>query len=549
MPEINTGRIAVGTGRVNYEASDLSAPLPGDAGTTSTGRPCVKSVSGDNIGVGVGIFAGRNGVEDVRLEFKSIMAGNGLSITSSNDVVTIGFSRPVAERFTDLLDTPNEIVRNGLLYSPDGQALEWLAPPATTEARALRWNGTALEWGLGSTGTVRRIAMEGVGGVTVTGSPITTEGTIVIGLTDVVTPGTYFSPTIVLDSNGRVLSAVSNEVGESNAARNIGSGAGIFAGRDGSTLTFRTISATASISTTLDGNTVRLGLPDSGVVAGDYTLPTLTLDAKGRVTEARSRQLVGVNGIDVLEDGDTLYISGADPLIALSQDGNPRGSYRRLNFIGPVDIMDAGGGVAAITVAEPPVRGVANVGAASPLFRDLADGTASFRSIAGAGGAKVTVVGDTVEIEGAPFGVNVLQDGNPVLAPATELDFGSYITVRPSATVAGRADVAFVPPVTGATNIGTGARLFESIDPATNRLRLRSLVGTNGVTVTEDGDSVVVSGNALTVETTGATYSGVLRLQAGTNITASSPSTTSGTVTFDFVPPRPGIESVASTLR
>lgn len=97
--------------------------------------------------------------------------------------------------YNDLINTPTI---NDLLPSQTG-----------FDGYVLMTDGTNVSWqAVPGTGTVTEVNIEGDNGIDVTGSPITTAGTITVALTDTgVVPGTYDSPTITIDSTGRITSA------------------------------------------------------------------------------------------------------------------------------------------------------------------------------------------------------------------------------------------------------------------------------------------------------------------------------------------------------
>ncbi len=95
MPDITSVRVKnTGHGELEFATSNSSSSSNGTSSSSSTssdtssGAP-ITDLNGTNIGTGLGVFAGVSGSTDVTLEFKTIQAGDGISLSQDGQTITI----------------------------------------------------------------------------------------------------------------------------------------------------------------------------------------------------------------------------------------------------------------------------------------------------------------------------------------------------------------------------------------------------------------------------------------------------------------------------
>lgn len=259
--------------------SNLSGNNTGDQTITLTGD-VIGSGTGSfvtnlqNLGLSPGPYTNATITVDNKGRVTAISSG-AAGVTSvgvsggSTGLTTTG--GPITSTGTITLTGTLALTNGGTGQASANAALNALLPSqATHNGQALVTNGTNTSWAtVGGLGTVTSVAIAGSNGLTlVSGSPITTAGTITLGLGNI-TPNSIVATGTVAGSNLSGTNTGDQTItltGDVN-----GSGTGSF----GTTLSNTAVSA--------------------GTYGNSTTIPVFNVDSKGRLTSVTNTPISGIN--------------------------------------------------------------------------------------------------------------------------------------------------------------------------------------------------------------------------------------------------------------
>lgn len=259
---------------------------------------------------------------------------------------------------------------NALLVGNGTGALTSIATPSTS-GQVLSWNGTTYSWATQSTG-VTGVSAVGQNGITANATNSSGAVTVTVGLGSVgVTEGTYSYPTMTVDQYGRVTS-ISSNAAQTYDGSNLGTGGqGIFAGKTGTTFTFKQITGSNGVSITSSATSVNVGLStvpiaNGGTGAASFTTGSLLYADSTQFRSVPSAPASGTNllGFDGTNygwygmPGSTAVTSSTSAITVTSGTSGTVTTYQTTfnpgnvginNLAGTLDVTKGGTGATTLT--------------------------------------------------------------------------------------------------------------------------------------------------------------------------------------------------------
>lgn len=517
MPKIGDINIGSGDGNLSAKPNDSQQGTSTATSGSTINQTSTMTVTGDNLGVGQGVFAGANGTTDIVLEFKSLVAGAGIDISSDGQNLTITSTGTITPNLEDLIGTLQvghggtgqvSFSSNGILIGNGSSALQQIVAP-TGSNKILSWDGSYFVWANMPTFEpgVTSVSMNpGSSKVSVTGGPITSTGTFTVDVNE---------SALALNNIGGTLGVAKGGTGSNSLTANallLGNGTGAIQTLSipvttGSTLTWTgtgyswsvpasgvtSVAAVGQNGISVSGSpiettgTLTIGLTATGVAAGSYSYPTVTVDAQGRITSISSNTVATVDGANLGSGGAGLFANRSGSVLNFKQ-------------------LAAGPGINVAADSTTVTVGVTNLGytqggTGSQSYTTggvVFAGTTGFQST-----SAPTAAGQALQWDGSAFawvptvsGISVTGDSVVTVTPTVNgsnysyaLAFdGSSYNINNFANALGVAKGG-----TGVTSLGAKQIVLGN---GTGPLQTVATPGTSNVFLMWDGNDVVWTSNA-----------------------------------------------------
>lgn len=162
MPKVTDSRIKPGDGEIVFQTTNTdntasATGLNGDGNSQGDGGSSNNplKISGNNLGEGFGIYAGTNGTSRIVIDYRSLIAGEGVVMTG--DAHTITISSPANSSRPNLGDLPGSVSviqggtgvttlpLHGIMVGNGTGPVQTIELPTAAD-RLLSWDGSRYKW-------------------------------------------------------------------------------------------------------------------------------------------------------------------------------------------------------------------------------------------------------------------------------------------------------------------------------------------------------------------------------------------------------------------
>lgn len=236
---------------LNFTGAGVTAAQtsPGVVQVAVSGGGSGESNTASNLGGGEGAFAQKSGVD---LQFKSLVAGSNVSLTSDSNTITINASGAAGESNT----ASNLAGDEGIFTTKSGVDLPFKSLTAGSGISLSSDANTITISSPGGTGEANTSSNLGAGeGLASAKSGLDLPFKSLVAGTNV---------SLTSDANTVTINATGGGSGETNTASNVGAGSQVFKQKSGVDLEMRTLTAGSNVTLTQNADTIEIAASGGG---------------------------------------------------------------------------------------------------------------------------------------------------------------------------------------------------------------------------------------------------------------------------------------------
>lgn len=399
--------------------------------------------TGENVGSGIEIFSGST---SGNLDFRTLSGSGGTSVSQNGDLVVISSSIPVIPDPGEDNTASNIGTGEGLFAQKDGVDLEF---KSLNVSGNLSITSNASEVNISSsyatgenTGSGQGVFLESVNGNLLFRTLIGEGGT-----------------NISSGSNGAIVvsSALGGGSGEVNTAANIGSGEGLFSGKDGITINLRSLVGSGSTSILSGSDVVAIS---SSYATGENVGSGEGVFSGSSLGNLDFKSLSGSGGVSVfLEGANTIVISSSVPIIPDPGEDNT----------------------------------ASNIGTGTGLFAQKDGVDLEFKSLNVSGNLSITSNDAEINLSSSYATAESLGGGTSIVAGFSngDIDLRSVLVSGNLAIDSNSTEISLSSSYATGENVGGEIEIFSG--SLNGNFDFRTLSGSGGTVVSQVGDLVVIS--------------------------------------------------------